>query len=143
MSDNSYTFLQGMIQGAQGPQGPQGAGTAGTQGPQGPQGQSALSGMIEVNTTTLTLVRATHNGKYLRFTNPAGCTVTFNTGVFSDDDVVYMRQAAAGQIVFDGTGTVVSDVSSLAKSAEQGATIALVFWDGGAKGDLSGKCEAA
>lgn len=133
--------------GPQGPQGPQGAGgAAGGSGPQGAQGStgtSALSGIVDVATTTLTLVRATHNGKILRFTNAAGCTVTYNTGVFSDGDVVYLEQGAVGQVVFAGTGSIHKPASKLAKTAELNALAAIFFWNSGADGTLGGALEAA
>lgn len=52
MSDNNYTFLNGLIMGSQGAQGPQGSGAQGPQGPQGsggtgsqgPQGASGPQG---------------------------------------------------------------------------------------------------
>jgi hypothetical protein len=146
MGDNSYVWLQGLLQGPQGAQGPQGTGFAGSQGPQGAQGaqgQSALSAVVTISTTTVTLTRATHNGKYLRFTNAAGCTVTVNAGVFSDGDVVYLRQAAAGQVAFAGSATVIPPTSKDPLTQELGATASLVFWNTGASADLAGQLEPA
>lgn len=123
------------------------AGWAGAQNeevdnPGGGPGGPTLA-IVDVPTTTLTLVRATHAGKYLRFTHVSGCTVTYNTGVFSDADVVYLRQTTAGQVVFTGSGTVVPPGSYLAKTAEIGATAAMVFRNSGAHGEISGQLEHA
>lgn len=44
VTDNSYTFLDGLIQGPQGPQGAQGSGVSGTQGAQGANGATGPQG---------------------------------------------------------------------------------------------------
>lgn len=67
---------------------------------------AATAPYVNISTTTLTL-NATHAGKYLRFTNPSGCSVTLNAGVFTDNAEIHFRQAASGAVtVSEGTSAV-------------------------------------
>lgn len=64
------------------------------------------SEVVTVSETTLTLTSA-HAGKYLRFTNAGGCTVTVPDGVFADNQEVHMRQVSGDVVLVAGSTAVV------------------------------------
>jgi hypothetical protein len=79
-------------------------------------------------------------GKYLRFTNAAGCVVTVPGDTFLAGQWVLMRQAAAGAVSFSnlpGEVVLTPPVTNNPVSGQQGATFSIIFRDD-ATADLSG-----
>ena len=64
--------------------------------------------IVTVSTTTLTLDRDLHAGKYLIFTNASGCTVTIPPNEFTLADEVHLRSATDGAVTCtEGAGVTV------------------------------------
>lgn len=86
------------------------------------------SPIITVSTTTLTLDRDTHAGRYLRCTNASGCTITVPPDVFTDADEVHIRSDSAGTVSFTAGTGVTFNISSLYSGATlygQDATVTI------------------
>lgn len=105
-------------------------------------GGGGVSSIVTVPDATLTL-SAAHRNAYVIFTNAAGCTVTFDPGVFAAKEVCYLYQGAAGQVVVvaGGGATVNKPASFGRKTAELGATMGL-FARSATECDLSGQLGA-
>lgn len=64
--------------------------------------------VVTVSTTTLTLDRDTHVGRYLIFTHASGCTVTVPPDEFTLADEVHLRSATDGTVtVSEGAGVTI------------------------------------
>lgn len=99
--------------------------------PVGLSGQSILSvsgvptwsntPVEDVTTTTYSIVDA-DNGKFKRFTNAAGCTVTIPTGLMAGFSAIIYRGAGAGTITFSSLGTLEAAGATI-DTAQTGASI--------------------
>ena len=86
------------------------------------------SEIVTVSTTTLTLDRDLHAGKYLIFTNASGCAVTVPPDEFTLADEVHLRSATDGSVTFsEGSGVTIqySDIYSTPELYGNAATATL------------------
>jgi len=79
-----------------------------------------LGASIVTDSTTSRAFVVGDVGKYIRFTNGAAITATFNTGIFSANDEMIFEQAGAGVITFTaGAGFTLTSAGSLVDSNGQ------------------------
>lgn len=73
------------------------------------------------------IVEADDAGALILCTNAAGCVVTADNNVLALENVVMFRQVGAGAVSFAGTLTITPPVTNLNTTAQQGATIAVIW----------------
>jgi hypothetical protein len=83
--------------------------------------------IIEDRTATTDTIDGSENGKILRYTNVAGCTITVPTGLVQGFSVVIYRADGAGLITINSAGTF----EGVANTIEQEATAATIYHRGG------------